>query len=164
MELKDYINNAITESVNRQKEEDLKESLRPMILEAFQESFKKENNHTGKIKISALVDKLMKNPEFKKKAMEYLTDKDAYDGWSDNIGKNKYTSLDNLSDGAKRRIVTQRLKDRKIDYAPIAYELWPNMSEDAARSWFSKKVDGKKVSFTDEEVSKIFMLLNNTLK
>ena len=75
-----------------------------------------------------------------------------------------YSSIDNQADGSKRRTVTQRLKDKKIDYAPIAYELWPDMTEDAARSWFSKKVDGRDgESFTDQEISKIYNLLNNVM-
>jgi hypothetical protein len=105
----------------------------------------------------------MSNDKFKKKAMKYLTDEDAYDGWSNNLNGKKYTSLSNLSDGSKRREVTQRLKDDKIKYAPMAYELWPEMSEDAARSWFSKKVDGKNESFSDEEIETLYSLLNNKL-
>lgn len=155
------------------KEFQLTESIRPIVASILMESIveakkpkyaqsSKERNG-GKIKISTLVKKLMKNPEFKKKAAEYLTDQDAYNGWSDNLKGKTYSTLDNLADGSKRRTVSQKLKDKKIDYAPIAYELWPNMSQDAARSWFSKKVDGKNVSFSDDEISKIYNLLNNTI-
>jgi hypothetical protein len=85
-----------------------------------------------------------------------------YDGWTNK--EKTYTSLDNMSDGSKRRIVTQRLEDEKIDWAPMAYKLWPNMTEDAARSWFSKKVAGKGgEQFTDEEISTLFNLLNNKI-
>lgn len=150
-------------------EQILKESIKPFIMEAIQESFmaEKGNPGKGKIKISTLVKKLMKNHEFKKRAWEYLNKNQDYNGWNDQLeqlGDKKYTALDNMSDAAKRRQVTQRLKDdAKIDYAPIAYKLWPDMSQDAARSWFSKKVDGKKVSFTDEEVAQIYTMLNNTV-
>lgn len=153
------------------------ENIRPYVAKALYESLwekqqaeQEENSEkTNKkdkssVKIDDLVKKLMKNKEFKKKAMQYLNDEDAYDGWTDELGDQKYTTLSNLSDGSKRRIVTQRLKDKKIDWAPLAYELWPNMTEDAARSWFSKKVSGKKAEFTDEEVSALYRLLNNTVK
>ena len=153
------------------------ENIRPYVAKALYESLwekkqaeQEENNEkTNKkdkssVKIDDLVKKLMKNKEFKKKAMQYLNDEDAYDGWTEELGDQKYTSLSNLSDGSKRRIVTQRLKDKKIDWAPLAYELWPNMTEDAARSWFSKKVAGKKAEFTDEEVSALYRLLNNTVR
>ena len=118
----------------------------------------------GKIKIGALVQKLMDNPEFKQKAIDYLNNEADFNGWSDKLNGKTYSSLDNQSDGSKRRTVTQRLKDKKIDYAPIAYELWPDMTEDAARSWFSKKVDGRDgESFSDQEISKIYHLLNNVM-
>jgi hypothetical protein len=153
------------------------ENIRPYVAKALYESLwekkqaeQEENSEkTNKkdkssVKIDDLVKKLMKNKEFKKKAMQYLNDEDAYDGWTEELGDQKYTTLSNLSDGSKRRIVTQRLKDKKIDWAPLAYELWPNMTEDAARSWFSKKVAGKKAEFTDEEVSALYRLLNNTVR
>lgn len=153
------------------------ENIRPYVAKALYESLwekkqaeQEENSEKinkkdkSSVKIDDLVKKLMKNKEFKKKAMQYLNDEDAYDGWTDELGDQKYTTLSNLSDGSKRRIVTQRLKDKKIDWAPLAYELWPNMTEDAARSWFSKKVSGKKAEFTDEEVSALYRLLNNTVK
>jgi hypothetical protein len=153
------------------------ENIRPYVAKALYESLwekkqaeQEENNENSKkkdkssVKIDDLVKKLMKNKEFKKKAIQYLNDEDAYDGWTEELGDQKYTSLSNLSDGSKRRIVTQRLKDKKIDWAPLAYELWPNMTEDAARSWFSKKVAGKKAEFTDEEVSALYRLLNNTVR
>lgn len=153
------------------------ENIRPYVAKALYESLwekkqaeQEENNENSKkkdkssVKIDDLVKKLMKNKEFKKKAMQYLNDEDAYDGWTEELGDQKYTTLSNLSDGSKRRIVTQRLKDKKIDWAPLAYELWPNMTEDAARSWFSKKVAGKKAEFTDEEVSALYRLLNNTVR
>lgn len=153
------------------------ENIRPYVAKALYESLwekkqaeQEENNektnkkNKSSVKIDDLVKKLMKNKEFKKKAMQYLNDEDAYDGWTEELGDQKYSSLSNLSDGSKRRIVTQRLKDKKIDWAPLAYELWPNMTEDAARSWFSKKVAGKKAEFTDEEVSALYRLLNNTVR
>jgi hypothetical protein len=158
MDAKTYISNIVNETINQIKEDKFRESIRPMIAEAVMEE------KSGKIKVGALVQKLMDNPEFKQKAIDYLNNDSEFNGWADKLKGKTYSNLDNQADGSKRRTVTQRLKDKKIDYAPIAYELWPNMSEDAARSWFSKKVDGRGgESFTDEEVSKIYNLLNNVM-
>ncbi len=123
----------------------------------------KELLNEKKVSVDKLVDKLMKNDTFKKKAREYLKDTDAYNSWTSNLDGKKYSKLDNQSQGSKRRTVTQRLKDEKINYAPLAYKLWPEMSEDAARSWFSKKVSGKNESFSDDEISKLYNLLNNII-
>jgi ClpP class serine protease len=123
----------------------------------------KELLNEKKVSVDKLVDKLMKNDTFKEKAREYLNDKDAYNSWASNLDGKKYSKLDNQSQGSKRRTVTQRLKDEKINYAPLAYKLWPEMSEDAARSWFSKKVSGKNESFSDDEISKLYNLLNNII-
>mgnify|MGYP004446201441 FL=1 len=150
--------------MHTEKADMLREEIKPIIAGLLRESIdEKKAKGEKKIKIEDLVQKLMKNHKFKKAAMKFLTDEDAYDGWTNALDGKTYDTLDNLDNGAKRRIVTQRLKDKKIDWAPIAYELWPNMSEDAARSWFSKKVAGKNESFSDEEISKIFQMLNNTL-
>ena len=158
MDAKTYISNIVNETIQQIKEDNFRESIRPIIAEA---SLKENSN---KIKVGALVQKLMKNPEFKQKAADYLANDDDFNGWSENLKGKKYSSLDNQSDGSKRRTVTQRLKDKKIDYAPMAYELWPDMTPDAARSWFSKKVDGKGgESFNDEEISKLYNLLNNII-
>lgn len=146
------------------KRDMIKECLKPIVSSVLKESIAEEKaKGNKKIKIKDLAAKLMKDERFRKAAMKFMTDEDAYNGWTDALDGKTYDRLDNMSNGAKRRIVTQRLKDKKIDYAPIAYELWPDMSEDAARSWFSKKVSGKNESFTDEEVSQIYTLLNNTL-
>lgn len=123
----------------------------------------KELLNEKKVSVDKLVDKLMKNDTFKEKAREYLNDKDAYKSWTSNLDGKKYSKLDNQSQGSKRRTVTQRLKDEKINYAPLAYKLWPEMSEDAARSWFSKKVSGKNESFSDDEISQLYKLLNNII-
>ena len=158
MNAKTYISNIVNETIQQIKEENFRKSIRPIIAEAVMEQ------KGGKIKVGDLVDKLMKNPEFKKKAADYLKNDDEFDGWAKNLNGKTYSSLDNQSDGSKRRTVTQRLKDKKIDYAPMAYELWPDMTEDAARSWFSKKVDGRGgESFSDEEISKLYNLLNNVI-
>lgn len=157
MKISDYIN----EVYKTIKSELTNEQI---INESIEDVKNKKEGKKQKIKVTDdLVKQLMSNDKFKKKAMKYLTDEDAYDGWSNNLNGKKYTSLSNLSDGSKRREVTQRLKDDKIKYAPMAYELWPEMSEDAARSWFSKKVDGKNESFSDEEIETLYSLLNNKL-
>ena len=168
-EFRNMLNQSVQDILNESRgngyglsDNELKENIRPIVRECVKESYISE----GKIKVSTLVNKLMQNHKFKKEAWEYLNKNKDYNGWSEQlqqIGDKKYTALDNLSDGAKRRIVTQKLKDEKYDYAPMAYKLWPDMTEDAARSWFSKKVAGKKVSFTDEEISALFSMLNNTI-
>lgn len=163
MKISDYINGVYKTSMSKLTiERIINESIEEVKKEKQEESQK--GNKKQKLKITdELVDKLMSNDNFKKKVMKRLTDEDAYDGWSNSLKGKKYTSLSNLSDGSKRREVTQRLKDDKIKYAPMAYELWPEMSEDAARSWFSKKVDGKNESFSDEEIETLYSLLNNKL-
>lgn len=169
MDTKTYINKLVRECVIEREREILREAIRPIVAQTLYE-FKVGDGldgKKGKISAPALVKKLMKNPSFRKAAKTYLSkseDMDAkdYDGWTNK--EKTYTSLDNMSDGSKRRIVTQRLEDEKIDWAPMAYKLWPNMTEDAARSWFSKKVAGKGgEQFTDEEISTLFNLLNNKI-
>lgn len=157
MKISDYIN-----EVYKTIKSEL--TIEQIINESIEDVKNEKEGKKQKIKVTDdLVKQLMSNDKFKKKAMKYLTDEDAYDGWNNNLNGKKYTSLSNLSDGSKRREVTQRLKDDKIKYAPMAYELWPEMSEDAARSWFSKKVDGKNESFSDEEIETLYSLLNNKL-
>lgn len=153
MELKEYIH----ESINSAKRQMLSETIKQIIANELNEAKGK------KVKVGDLVNKLMKNDKFKKKALEYLTDDDAMLDFKNNLNGKKYSKLLNQSDGSKRRNIYSRLNDKKIDYAPIAYKLWPDMSEDSARSWFSKKVNGKNAKFSDDEVSKIYNILNNKL-
>lgn len=169
MDTKTYIDKLVRECVRERKEEILREAIRPIVAQTLYE-FRVDsdsNNGKGKVSASKLVRKLMKNPSFRKAAKSYLeksegSDKKDYDGWTNN--EKTYTSLDNMSDGSKRRIVTQRLADEKMDWAPMAYRLWPDMTEDAARSWFSKKVAGKGgEEFSDDEISKLFNMLNNKI-
>lgn len=156
MDVKAYISKVVNESIQQIKEDKLRETVKTYVAEAVIKEGKK-------VKVGALVDRLMQNNKFKETVINYLQDKGEFDGWADSLNGKTYSKLDNQSDGSKRRTVTQRLKDKKIDYAPIAYELWPDMTPDAARSWFSKKVDGKNESFSDEEISKIYNLLNNIM-
>lgn len=157
MDAKSYISNIINESIERLKEDKLRETVRTYVAEAVIKEGRK-------VKVGPLVDKLMQNDKFKETVISYLKDEGEFNGWSDSLNGKTYSSLDNQSDGSKRRTVTQRLKDRKIDYAPMAYELWPDMSQDAARSWFSKKVDGKDgESFSEDEIKKLYVMLNNTM-
>lgn len=169
MNTKTYIDKLVRECVRERKEEILKEAIRPIVAQTLYE-FRVDggsNNGKGKASASALVRKLMKNPNFKKAAQSYLgniegSDKKDYDGWTNN--EKTYTELTNMPDGSKRRIVTQRLADEKMNWAPMAYRLWPDMTEDAARSWFSKKVAGKGgEEFSDEEISELFNMLNNKI-
>jgi spore maturation protein CgeB len=66
MDAKTYISNIVNETINQIKEDKFRESIRPMIAEAVMEE------KSGKIKVGALVQKLMDNPEFKQKAIDYL--------------------------------------------------------------------------------------------
>lgn len=160
MTLKKYIQNKINESIDEINKQSLHESIKPYINEALLQMI--NESQTKKVRIDKLVDKLMQNKQFKKKALEYLNDEDAYSNWTDNLDGKDYNKLDNASDASKKRQVTQQLKDDKIKYAPMAEKLWPNMSPDAARSWFSKKVHGKGgESFTDDEVAQLYQMLNN---
>ena len=165
MKLHEYIKKQVNECVEEFQAEQLFRDIRPMIaesvIEAESESPKSDG---GKIKVKSLVKKLMKNEKFKKAVTDYLKKEKTYDGWTDKLDGKTYTSLDNLSDGAKRKEVSQRLKDAKIDCAPMAYELWPDMTQDAARSYFYKKMDGKDgLSFTKDEVAQLYQMLNNKM-
>ena len=158
MRIHEYIKKIVNESAEEVMKAQLFEAVRPIVAESVMEASK----NGGKIKVDDLVDKLMKNKEFKKKALKYLTDHDAMQSLSDNLDGKTYNRMDNVSKGSMRRDVTERLKDEKLNWAPIAYKLWPGMTEDAARSWFSKKVHGKGgESFSDEEISIIYHELNN---
>lgn len=165
MTIHEYIKQQVNECVSEIKEANLYNSLRPIIAESLMEAGKEaKKSGKKKVKVDTLVKKLMKNKEFKKKAMEYLTDKDVYDGWSNALDGKTYNKLDNMSNGAMRREVTQQLEDEKINNGPIFKDLWPNMTYDAARSWGSKKLHGKGgARFTDEEVAAIYQDLNNKM-
>lgn len=157
MEIRNYISNIVNENIQQLKEDKLREELRPFVAEAVLKEGKK-------VKIGELVKKLMQNDAFKQKAIDYLQNDNEFNGWSSKLQGKTYSALDNQSDGSKRRTVTQRLKDKKMDWAPMAYELWPDMTEDAARSWFSKKVGGKDgESFNDDEIKKLYAMLNNNM-
>jgi hypothetical protein len=162
MTIKNYIQDKLNESVENKQKQTLLESIKPYIANELREAAK--NSKDKKIKVEDLVKTLMDNEKFKEKTIEFLSnDKSTDFNWTANLGDKKYTKLDNLSNGAKRRTVSQRLKDEKIKYAPLAEKLWPEMSPDAARSWFSKKVDGKNERFSDEEVAQLYLMLNNPI-
>lgn len=164
MQIHEYIKNIVNESVDEVRKAQLFEAIRPIIAESMAEAAKEKGGKKGKIKVDDLVDKLMKNDDFKNKALKYLTDHDAMQSLSNNLDGETYDEMDNMSKAALRRDVTQRLKDRKINAAPMAEELWPSMTPDAARSWFSKKANGKDgESFSDEEIAKIYHWLNNKM-
>lgn len=151
--------NYLAESIEKIKTQQLFEGIRPIVYGILKEE--KEKNKS-KMSINKLVDKLMKNDEFREKAMNYLKDNSSeFDGWANNLNGKKYTVFDNMSKGEKRRQVTELLKDERLDLAPFAYTLWPDMSEDAARSWFYRKRDGKDgESFTDDEINTLYQELN----
>ena len=65
--------------------------------------------------------------------------------------------------GGKKTYVSNMLKKNdndKFDHAHLAYQLWPNMNKDAARSYFSKCVRGER-NFSDEEVTNLFNMLRS---
>lgn len=167
MKLHEYIKKQVNECIDELQAEQLFRDLRPIIAESLEEASKELSKYKKKKKqvtVTYLVNKLMKNKKFRSKAEEYLKKRKKYDGWADNLNGKTYSALDNLSDGAKRRIVTQRLKDKKIDCAPLAYKLWPDMTEDAARSKFYKCMDGRDgFEFTKNEVAQLYQMLNNKM-
>lgn len=159
MQVHEYIKQIVDESAESVMKAQLFEAVRPVVAESLMEASKSKKK---KIKVDDLVNKLMKNKVVKKKILKYLTAHDAIQSLSDNLNGKTYDRMDNISKGAMRRDVTERLMDDKINWAPISYKLWPGMTEDAARSWFSKKVHGKDgESFSDEEISFIYHVLNN---
>ena len=65
--------------------------------------------------------------------------------------------------GSKKSFVAAMLKrndNDKFDHAHLAYQLWPNMNKDTARSYFSKCVRGER-NFSDEEVTNLFNMLRS---
>ncbi len=44
-------------------------------------------------------------------------------------------------------------------YSQLSYTLWPDMSEDAARSYFSKKANGER-EWTEDEILKLYQIMN----
>ena len=65
--------------------------------------------------------------------------------------------------GSKKSFVAAMLKKNdndKFDHAHLAYQLWPNMNKDTARSYFSKCVRGER-NFSDEEVTNLFNMLRS---
>lgn len=44
-------------------------------------------------------------------------------------------------------------------YSQLSYTLWPDMSEDAARSYFSKKANGDR-EWTEEEILQLYQIMN----
>ena len=47
----------------------------------------------------------------------------------------------------------------KLLYSQLSYMLWPDMGEDTARSYFSKKVSGDR-EWTEEELMKLWQFKN----
>lgn len=179
MEIRSYLSNIVRECIHDIESEMLHESIRSIVVDLLEESItekkggkkgesnkkggkKNERKKNSKNSIESKVKKLMKNPDFKKAAIQYLTDDDAIDSFVDKLDGKKYSKLDNLPDATKRRMVNSKLSDEKINMAPLAYELYPSMTDAAARSYFYKKVDGVE-EFTDEEVAELYTLLNNKL-
>lgn len=51
--------------------------------------------------------------------------------------------------------------DDKFSHADLAYELWPDLDKDSARSYFSKCVKGKR-HFSDEDATTLYSLLRKS--
>lgn len=63
----------------------------------------------------------------------------------------------------KRSFVNAVLKKNdndKFDHAHLAYQLWPNMNKDTARSYFSKCVRGER-NFDSKEITTLYNMLRS---
>ena len=75
--------------------------------------------------------------------------------------KESHESHDSKEISAKKDAVLKWLDTAQELHSILAYELWPDMDEDAARSLFSKKYrghdnDGKPYHFDDEEINDLY--------
>lgn len=81
--------------------------------------------------------------------------------------KKKKKKNSSIEMGKAKNTVKRSLKDKKFKNSVIAYELWPDMDKDTARSLFSKKVSGKPDNdgnirnFTDEEIVKLTSIIRH---
>ena len=69
----------------------------------------------------------------------------------------------------RERNIIKWLTDDQENNAAVAAQLWPDMEEESRRSLFSKKVrghdaEGKKYSFSEEEVNKLYKIKNTFVK
>lgn len=83
-----------------------------------------------------------------------------------------YESDDNTNKSNDKNIkqmreeVMQWLSNDHVKNSEIAYDLWPDMDEDEARSLFSKKAlgtdsNGNQYSFEDNEIVTLFNMMTN---
>lgn len=71
--------------------------------------------------------------------------------------------LENNGRQGQRQYVMKTLSDNnndKYDHAHLAYELWPDMDRDTARSYFSKCVRGER-NFTNDDIASLFSLIRS---
>lgn len=135
--------------------------MRRRIADAVTEAISEEKEAAD---IASKAKKILKDPKLRKAIKaELRKDAEAKDdkGRFGYLNGERYTKTGNLSDGSKRKIVTQKLDNEAIDHAPLAEELFSDMSPDAARSYFSKKFNGKGgLSFSDKEIEWLYDKLN----
>lgn len=168
MKLHEYVKKSVRESIEQVRSEQLFESIRPIVAQLLMEEEKSEKKKdgkkkkNGKIDIDSLVKKLMKNKKFRKKAAEYLSANKTDSDFGFRADGKAYKEPDEMTSAEKVNDVTDRFKDKKIKQAPIAYNLYPDMTEDGARHVFSNKLKNK--SFTDEEWADIYLMLNNDVR
>ena len=80
---------------------------------------------------------------------------------SDSDEKTNYGDIKKSDAAKKRKQVTAMLRDPKINMAELGRDLYPDMSDDAARSLISKKSRGVR-ELTPDEVITLYQKLHNT--
>lgn len=150
----------------------LKESIRRMVKEALQDlmenhRFTKARTHVSDILKKDDDERLKYNKELSYKLFPNKTSrnrKEKQELTEHYSFFNMITEDDNQSDiGSKRNFIMSVLKHNdndKYDHAHLAYQLWPNMSKDAARSYFSKCVRGER-DFSDNDITRLFNMLRS---
>lgn len=81
----------------------------------------------------------------------------------------RYFSNQNINEAEstdqKKNAVMSMLKNDLFSHATLAYQLFPDMDKDTARSYFSKlyrqekEPDGTIRSFSDDQINKLYQLL-----
>ena len=76
---------------------------------------------------------------------------------------------DTDEDSNKRILIMKWLDSAQQLHSTVAYDLWPDMDRDSARSEFSKKYrgqddDGKPYEFSAEEINRIYNIRSKYIK
>ena len=80
---------------------------------------------------------------------------------SDSDEKTDYGDVKKSDAAKKRKQVTTMLRDPKINMAELGRDLYPDMSDDAARSLISKKSRGVR-ELTPDEIITLYQKLHGT--